>query len=64
MNDNGKIFQIDAKEPFHVKKKKKTTVSLETEKENQVQEKQAIPSQQKEGKHGKKKSAKAVLHCL
>lgn len=52
MNDNGKIFQIDAKEPFHVKKKK-TTVSLETEKENQVQEKQAIPSPQKEGKHGK-----------
>ena len=62
MNDNGKIFQIDAKEPFHVEKKK-TTVSLETEKENQVQKKQAIPSPQKEGKHGKK-SAKAVLHCL
>lgn len=29
-----------------------TAVSLETEKENQGQEKQAIPSPQKEGKYG------------
>lgn len=43
-------------------KKKMTTISLETEKENQVQEKQAIPSPQKEGKHGK--PVKAALYCL
>lgn len=44
-----------------------TAVSLETEKENQGQEKQAIPSPQKEGKcvcvwGGE--SVKAVLYCL